>query len=80
MSNTESGKSTIRPLDVLMNSKGKEIVVELKGDRVYKGKLKAFDIHVNVVLFEAKEVSTETEEELGNIFIRGDTILMIKGI
>jgi small nuclear ribonucleoprotein len=45
-----------RPLDLLNQSKGKEVIVELKGGRQFVGTLLAFDIHINVVLDNAKEV------------------------
>ena len=41
---------TVRPLDVLNRTKGKEVIVSLKNGEVYNGKLKAFDIHLNLVL------------------------------
>ena len=67
-----------RPLDLLNNSKGKEILVQLKGDRQLVGTLLAFDIHINVVLDNAKEVSNgETKRSMGLTFLRGDTIVFI---
>lgn len=67
-----------RPLDLLNNSKGKEILVQLKGDKQLVGTLLAFDIHINVVLDNAKEVSNgETKRSMGLTFLRGDTIVFI---
>ncbi|MBI2108072.1 hypothetical protein HYT54_03005, partial [Candidatus Woesearchaeota archaeon] len=44
----------------------------------FSGKLKAFDIHVNVVLEEAHEMENgEIKRKLGVVFIRGDTITVI---
>ncbi|MBI2574849.1 small nuclear ribonucleoprotein [Candidatus Woesearchaeota archaeon] len=69
---------TDRPLDALNNSRNKRVLVELKGGKQYVGKLKAFDIHVNIVLDDAEErVDGETKRKLGNVFIRGDTIIII---
>ena len=45
-----------RPLDLLNQSKGKEILVQLKNDKQIVGTLLAFDIHINVVLDNAKEM------------------------
>ncbi|MCX8194362.1 MAG: hypothetical protein N3G19_03330, partial [Candidatus Pacearchaeota archaeon] len=45
-----------RPLDLLNQSKGKEILVHLKNDRQLVGKLLAFDIHINIVLENTKEL------------------------
>ncbi len=67
-----------RPLDALNEARNKRVLVELKGGKQYIGKLKAFDIHVNVVLEDAEErVDGETKRKLGIIFIRGDTIIII---
>lgn len=71
---------TVRPLDVLNRTKGKEVTVTLKSKEVYKGKLKAFDIHLNIVLFETIEVKEKSEEKIGDMLIRGDTIVSIKNI
>ena len=67
-----------RPLDALNKSRDKRVIVELKNGRSYIGDLKAFDIHINVVLESAEEViDGETKRKLGVIFIRGDTITII---
>jgi len=67
-----------RPLDLLNNSKGKEILVHLKNDRQLAGTLLAFDIHVNVVLDNAKEMAGgEVKRNMGLTFLRGDTIIFI---
>jgi len=67
-----------RPLDLLNNSKGKEILVQLKNDRQLVGTLLAFDIHVNIVLDNAKELANgEHKRSVGLTFLRGDTIIFI---
>jgi len=67
-----------RPLDLLNNSKGKEILVHLKNDRQLVGTLLAFDIHVNIVLDNAKEMNDgEVKRSIGLTFLRGDTIIFI---
>jgi small nuclear ribonucleoprotein len=67
-----------RPLDLLNASKGKEVLVSLKGDKQFVGTLLAFDIHVNVVLDNAKEVREgEVKKSIGLTFLRGDTIIFI---
>ncbi len=69
---------TSRPLDALNRARDKRVLVELKNNRQYVGKLKAFDIHINVVLEDAEEhVDNEVKRKLGVIFIRGDTITVI---
>jgi small nuclear ribonucleoprotein len=67
-----------RPLDLLNNSKGKEVLVQLKSDRQLVGTLLAFDIHINVVMDNAKEMSGgEVKRNIGLTFLRGDTIIFI---
>ena len=67
-----------RPLDLLNNSKGKEVLVTLRDGKTLSGTLIAFDIHVNVVLDNAKEINgSEMIKKFGLIFIRGDTIIYI---
>ena len=69
---------TSRPLDALNRAKDKKVIVELKNDKQYLGTLKAFDIHINVVLENAEEREAgEVKRKLGVIFIRGDTITII---
>ena len=67
-----------RPLDALNKARDKRVIVELKNNRQYAGKLKSFDIHVNVVLEDAEEhVEGQVKRKLGVVFIRGDTITVI---
>ncbi len=67
-----------RPLDTLNRARNKRVIVELKNGRQYVGDLKAFDIHINIVLDNAEErENNETKRKLGTTFIRGDTIILI---
>jgi len=67
-----------RPLDALNKARDKRVIVDLKNDKTYIGKLKSFDIHINVVLEDAEEhVDGQVKRKLGVIFIRGDTITVI---
>jgi small nuclear ribonucleoprotein len=67
-----------RPLDLLNQSKGKEILVQLKGDKQFVGTLLAFDMHINVALDNAKEMQNgEIRKNIGLTFLRGDTIIFI---
>jgi len=71
-------KGIERPLDLLNNSKGKEILVQLKSEKQLVGTLLAFDIHINVVLDNAKEMqNNEVKRNIGLTFLRGDTIVFI---
>jgi small nuclear ribonucleoprotein (snRNP)-like protein len=67
-----------RPLDLLNTSKGKEVLVHLKGEKYFVGTLLAFDIHINLVLDNVKEMHDgEVKKSLGLTFLRGDTIIYI---
>ena len=67
-----------RPLDLLNESKGKVVIVQLKNDKQFSGILRAFDIHINIVLDNAKEMQNgELKTSYGPTFLRGDTIIFI---
>jgi len=71
----------LRPFDTLNDSKGKGVIVELKGGKQLIGRLKSFDQHVNTVLEHCEEkVNGETTRKLGTVFIRGDTIIFISTV
>lgn len=67
-----------RPLDALNSARNDTVLVDLKNGSRYVGKLKAFDIHINVVLNDAEEHRDgQVVRKLGTVFIRGDTITII---
>lgn len=67
-----------RPLDALNNARNKRIIVELKNQKQFIGNLKAFDIHLNLVLENAEEyVDGQLRKKVGTCLIRGDTIVYI---
>ena len=67
-----------RPLDLLNDSKGKEILIEMKDGKQLVGTLLAFDIHINIVIDNTKEiVNNEMKRSLGLVFVRGNTILWV---
>jgi len=67
-----------RPLDVLNAAKGKEILVQLKSGKQFVGTLLAFDIHINVVLDNAKEIENgEQSKNYGLTFLKGDAVVFI---
>ena len=69
---------TSRPLDALNSARDKRVIVELKNNKQFLGKLISFDIHINVVLEDAEEhVDGQMKRKLGLVFIRGDTITII---
>jgi small nuclear ribonucleoprotein (snRNP)-like protein len=67
-----------RPLDALNQARNKKIVVELKNGKQYVGTLRAFDIHINMVLGDVEEISDgEVKRKFNVVFLRGDTITLI---
>lgn len=67
-----------RPLDALNNARNKRVLLELKNGKQYIGNLKAFDIHINVVLEDAEEHQDGAlKRKLGVVFLRGDMITII---
>jgi len=79
-----------RPLDALEESLGEEVIVLLKDDTRYAGRLAGFDQHMNVVLEDAAVEPGEgddsgegpdgdDDDEPGEdtIVIRGDNVVSI---
>lgn len=67
-----------RPFDLLNSAIGKEVLVILKGGIQVRGNLKAFDVHMNIVLEEAEElVDGQPKTKYGKIMLRGDSVIMI---
>lgn len=67
-----------RPLDALNNARNNKVIIELKNGKQFIGILKAFDIHINVVLEDAEErVDGDVKRKIGTAFLRGDTIILI---
>eukprot|EP00897_Mesotaenium_endlicherianum_P004234 jgi/Mesen1/3839/ME000207S02854 len=84
--------STVKePLDLIRLSLDERIYVKLRGERELRGKLHAYDQHLNMILGEVEEVVTnieiddETYEEIVKttkrnvpfLFVRGDGVILI---
>jgi small nuclear ribonucleoprotein len=68
----------IKPLDVLKKALQSQVIVRLKDGRELRGVLNGYDLHINLVLRNAEEIKgEEVVRRLGNIVIRGDTVVFI---
>ncbi|MFH1328561.1 MAG: U6 snRNA-associated Sm-like protein LSm6 [Candidatus Bathyarchaeota archaeon] len=71
----ETGK---RPLTLLMKSLNNNVIVRLKSDVEYRGRLTQCDSYMNLILDDAAEYSSgEPTAKYGNLFIRGNNIIFI---
>ncbi len=65
-------------ISTLMNkSKDKVVLIKLRNTKTIQGILKDFDIHMNLTLEDAEDISDEKPEKLATILIRGDNILLV---
>lgn len=68
-----------KPFDFLNSSINKNVLVLMKGNIRVRGKLKAFDVHMNIVLEEAEKLNEDdtVSQKFGKVIIRGDTIILV---
>ena len=66
-----------RPIDVLNNAKGKRVLIKLKMGPEISGILQAMDLHLNMWLEGAEQMSEDQRTKLGTILVRGDNILYV---
>ncbi len=62
---------------LMNNSKDKVVLLRMRNTKTIQGTLKEFDIHMNMTLEDAEDISDEKPEKLGKILIRGDNILAV---
>ena len=63
---------------ILEESLGKTVLIKLRGNRKLRGKLEGFDLHMNLVLENAEDISNLDETlKLGRIIVRGDNVILI---
>jgi len=62
---------------LMSNSKNKSVLLRLRNNKTIKGNLLDFDVHMNLTLDDAEDVTAETPEKLGKILLRGDNILAV---
>ncbi|KAK1744261.1 U6 snRNA-associated Sm-like protein LSm3 [Skeletonema marinoi] len=79
------------PLDLIKLSIDERVYVKCRNERELRGKLHAYDQHLNMVLSEVEETITSTEEDeetgeeivnkktrsVGMLFVRGDIVVSL---
>ncbi|MFH1834748.1 MAG: LSM domain-containing protein [Methanobacteriota archaeon] len=69
--------NNMKPLDALNGMVGNQVLVRLKNGMDVSGTLKAFDIHINVVLDDAEYTEDDVKKKVKTLFVRGDMILFV---
>lgn len=68
----------MKPLTVLSQATSKNVIVELKGRREYRGVLDGYDPHMNVVLKNAEEFHDGVSvRKVSLVIVRGDNVIYI---
>ncbi len=67
----------MKPLDALNTFLGNQVLVKLKNGMSIRGTLKAFDIHINLVLDDAEYNEDDVTKKVKTLFVRGDMILFV---
>ena len=64
---------------LLADALGSIVLIKLRSG-VVRGKLRTFDMHLNIVLEDAEEVREEGNKPLGRILIRGDNVIFVSPV
>jgi len=70
-------------MELLQTSIGSQVLVELKGRKIIKGKLRGYDQHLNLILEDAEEITfdPETNEQtiaqIDTVIVRGDNVILV---
>ncbi len=68
-----------RPLTTLQKNTKKSVIVRLKNDVEYKGKIVNVDSYMNLIMSDAEEIKDgKTVEKYGRVILRGNNVLFIK--
>ena len=68
-----------RPLTTLQKQTKKSVIVRLKNDVEYKGKIDSVDPYMNLIMTDAEELRNgKTIEKYGRVILRGNNVLFIK--
>lgn len=68
----------MKPLNVLNQAVGSNVMVVLKGGREYRGILDGYDPHMNLVLRNAEErLDGQPTRSFSVVIVRGDNVIYI---
>ncbi len=68
-----------RPLTTLQKNTKKSVIVRLKNDVEYKGKIVNVDSYMNLIMSDAEELRDgKIVEKYGRVILRGNNVLFIK--
>jgi len=62
---------------LMNNNKNKVILLRLRNNKTVQGNLQDFDVHMNLTLHEAEDISDNKTIKLGTVLLRGDNILAV---
>tara|TARA_B100000686_G_scaffold32036_1_gene33470 strand:- start:869 stop:1138 length:270 start_codon:yes stop_codon:yes gene_type:complete len=76
--NSNSEPKITKPLNKLQRSINKNVMVRLKNDIEYRGKMTNVDAYMNVILNDAEEFADGSlSANFGKVVIRGNNVLFI---
>jgi small nuclear ribonucleoprotein len=61
----------------MADCQGKSVLLRLRNSKTIQGILIDFDIHMNLTMDDAEDITDEKHASLGKILLRGDNILAI---
>ncbi len=68
-----------RPLTTLQKNTKKNVIVRLKNDIEYKGRMLNVDSYMNLIMTDAEELKDgKVTEKFGRVILRGNNVLFIK--
>ena len=68
-----------RPLTTLQKNTKKNVIVRLKNDIEYKGRMINVDSYMNLIMTDAEELKDgKAVEKFGRVILRGNNVLFIK--
>jgi len=62
---------------VMSRNKNKTVLLRLRNNTTIKGNLLDFDVHMNLSLDNAEDITNDNPEKLGKILLRGDNVLIV---